>query len=185
MRRLTLLMFFLFIATGCKEELLHNLNEGQANQVWIALEKRQIKVQKEKSVGGWIISVEKQDVLRSLQLLQDLKLPHGLWREKAPESNSIIPSKEERQLNRERQLAASIEGSLLSLPGVNDAHVHLVIPTTDSVNKSTASVLVVTNRPALHPQQLRDLVAGATGIAKELVAVAIINEEEFLQRAKL
>jgi type III secretory pathway lipoprotein EscJ len=185
MRRHLLLLFLLGL-TSCKEEILHDLSEAQANQVWIALEKRQIKVLKEKTISAWAISVQQSDALKSLQILQELKLPHGLWREKDSESSSIIPSKEDRQLNRERQLAKSIEGSLLSLPAVSDAHVHLVIPLGDSISRGTASVLVVSeNSNSLQPQQFRDLVAGASSIPKELVAVTIVNSQEYSQKAKL
>ncbi len=175
------LLVLLFL-TSCKEEILHDLNEAQANQVWITLETKQIDVQKKKNVNGWAILVEQAQAVRALQLLQEQKLPHGLWRERNLESSSIIPSKEERQLNRERQLARSIEGSLLSMPGIGDAHVHLVIPIGDSQSKSTASVLVVAAHPnAIQPQQLRDIVAGATSIQKEAVAVAVVSDREHIQ----
>lgn len=174
-----LLLLLPLLLTSCKEEILHELSEAQANQVWITLEKKQIDVQKKKSVNGWEISVDQTQAVRALQLLQAQKLPHGLWREKDLETSSIIPSKEERQLNREKQLARSIEGSLLSMPGVGDAHVHLVIPFGESQSKSTASVLVVAEHPnVIQPQQLRDLVAGATSIQKEFVAVAVVSGQE-------
>jgi len=184
MRRLILLTI-LFTTTSCKEEILHELSEAQANQVWLTLEKKQIDVKKKKGLSGWGITVERADAVKSLQILQELKLPHGLWREKELETSSIIPSKEERQLSRERQLARAIEGSLLSLPGISDAHVHLVIPFGDTASKSTASVLVVSDHPgSLQPQQLRDLVAGATSIQKEFVAVAVVSDQDYLQRVK-
>jgi len=180
------LILLLLTATSCKEEILHDLTEAQANQVWITLERKQIDVEKKKGINGWGISVEHAHAVKALQLLQQVKLPHGLWREKEAVASSIIPSKEERQLSRERQLASAIEGSLLSLPGILDAHVHLVIPFSDSQSRSTASVLIVSDRPgAIQPQQLRDLVAGATSIQKEFVAVAVVSDEEYLQKTEL
>lgn len=184
--RKCLMLIFVLVLTACREEILHDLSEAQANQVWTALEKREIRVKKDKGIGGWTIAVERSSAVRSLQLLQELKLPYGLWREKDIENSSIIPSKEERQLNREKQLAKSIEGSLRSLPGIADAHVHLVIPANDTGAKSTASVLVIADGvSAIQPQQIRDLVAGATSISKESVAVALVGNQETLSALKV
>ena len=148
--------------------------------MWVKFNKMEIKVEKTKGISGWGIAVERSQAVKSLQLLQELKLPHGLWREKEQDTSSIMPSKEERQLNRERQLGRSIEGSLLSLPNIVDAHVHLVIPFGDLLGKSTASVLVVSNNAGtIQPQQLREIVAGATSIQKEFVAVTIVSDQEY------
>jgi len=178
------LVIFVIFLTSCREEILHDLSEAQANQAWLTLANRQIDVQKKRGISGWQIAVSTSSAVKALQMLEELKLPHGLWREKDLEAGSIIPSKEERQLTRERQLARSIEGSLLSLPGIDDAHVHLVLPNGDSASKSTASVLVISSRSgSIQPQQLRDLVAGATSIQKESVAVAVISGGDYLQKS--
>ena len=183
MKKIILLLFTL---VSCKEEILHDLSETQANQVWLTLERQNIEVEKKKSASGWGILVETNLAVQALQTLQDLKLPHGIWRDKEVNSSSLIPSKEERQLNRERELGRTLEGTLLSLPGVSDAHVHLVIPTLDKegLQKTSASVLVISDgKDLISAQQIRDLAAGATAIQKENVAVAIVLRE--MQKEKI
>ena len=165
----------LILLTSCKQEILHELTEAQANQAWVTLSERGIEVEKRKSANGWSVSVGSEQAVSGLTVLQELKIPSGLWRETISETSSLVPSKEERQMLREQNLTKALEGTLLSLPGVVDARVHIVLPT--SAPHGSGSVLVVAAKPeALSPQQIRDLVAGASGISPELIAVAIVTE---------
>ncbi len=171
--------FFLasVLLSGCREPILHNLNEQQANQVWLELVRQRIGARKVGETAGWSIYVPESESASALAILAALRLPKSQADEKP--SSSLIPTREERETYRERQLASRLEQTFESLPGVVEARVHLVLPSaTESrealTRNASAGLLLVTGESfSLEAAQLREIVSGASGIPKESVAVAI------------
>lgn len=177
--RAALLLTLLFFSS-CREVILHDLEEGQANQIWVALQREKISAIKSKESGGWSIAVSSGHSVAALELLEELKLPRAEKREKL--TQSFLPTKDERELIKERQLATTLEQTFMSLPGVADARVHLVLPQTterftgSEKRASSASVLIVVEQGrTIDAVQIRELVAGASAIPKESVAVAVAS----------
>jgi type III secretory pathway lipoprotein EscJ len=171
-----LMLWTLLALASCRETILNELNEAQANQVWLALSKKEISATKRKSGVSWNILVDENEAVKALQILQDYKLPRGVWSQEIEEGSSLIATKEERLIIRERHLAKSLEASLLSLPGIDDAHVHISLLASDERSKSSASALVVSeNSTVVQPQQLRELISGATGIQLEYISIALVD----------
>jgi type III secretory pathway lipoprotein EscJ len=87
---------------------------------------------------------------------------------------SFIPSREEQWFQYESQVAESLEATLLTLPGVVDAHVHLKLPPSDPLlgtrdaGQGSGSVLLILESDSrvahVHEDDIAKVVAGGAGI---------------------
>lgn len=177
----------IFIFTGCKEQIVHNLEEVDANRIVTTLHQAGMNSEKKVQADGrWSIAVESSAAMAALKLLDDRRVvkvtnrPSGI-------KGSVISSREAQKFEYERGLSQEIEQTLLSLPGFLEARVHLNLPTPDpllgkvSGNESgTGSVLILSNgTPTLAQADVAKLVAGASGIAPDRISVLIsITESE-------
>jgi type III secretory pathway lipoprotein EscJ len=188
----TVIKFFLIAAMtmlfGCREELLHDLNEIQANHVMVVLREGGIDAAKQRHGSAWTLVVSKDDVIHALQLLERRRTTRRELRTFSEQPRGILQSREERLQFIEHQSEWSIERTLESIPGVLEAHTHLFTPpSTDfdvpnSKAQMTASVLIITNNLSMMKhEELTSLVAGATGISVDKVNIVITEENEAKQ----
>ncbi|MDC0358932.1 hypothetical protein OAO01_08955 [Oligoflexia bacterium] len=174
----------LLLLTACKEQIIHNLSEKDANRLLTRLHAIEIQPEKVRQPDGkWAISVKKSSAFKAIKYLNDTRV----FRENYPvlnEKASILTSRESQRFRFERALSKEIEATLASVEGVLEARVHLNLPATDplfgraleSVDLATGSVLLVTlTNSSISKEQIALLVGGASGIAPAKISVLINN----------
>ena len=170
------------LLTACKDEIVHNLSEYEANKLITALHETQIDASKVKQADGkWALSVSSGSAVEALTHLDNLhffKKSPSIGKDKA----SLMSSREQQRFQFERSLSLSIETTLSALEGVLDARVHLNLPVSDPLfgkpinaeDKGSASVLLITASSFTNSnEQIASLVAGASGISNKNVAVLV------------
>lgn len=166
---------------GCKDELIHNLSETDANRVITALHDQEIEVSKVAQPDGrWSIEVASSDSIRALKLLNQTRLIKGtetVSRERA----SVISSREDQRFQFERSLSEEIERTVSNLPGALEVRVHLNMPLVDplfgqklSKDEGSGSVLLIAEHDSqIQKEEVASLVSGASGIPAEKISVLI------------
>ena len=174
------------VACG-KEEILHGLEESQANQVLVALDEGGLQATKQReegSEGAWRVEVRAPESARAQQILAEQELP----RRRQPgfgevfEKGSIAPTPVEERALYQHALSGELARSLEAIDGVLTARVHLTLPPADSLRLEPApppraAVLVKARagaRAHLDPLTpgIQSLVAGAvTGLDPGAVSV--------------
>jgi type III secretion protein J len=178
----------LLLGAGCGVELEHGLDERQANQVAAVLESSGIaadKVAEEGQANAYKIVVAHGEAGRAFALLEARDLPRHSLRGLSDTfgSGTLLPSPVEDRARYAAALAAELERSLLEVPGVVSARVHLALPAEESLvgdaahARPTASVLLKTaHAPPLSESDLKRLVAGAVnGLQAADVGVVLAN----------
>jgi type III secretion protein J len=188
MRRLAPLLLALAAACG-EEELLHGLDEAQANQSLVALGEDGIpgrKAREDGSEGGWTVTVPSTEGGRARRLLAARELP----RARPPGfaevfgKGSMVPTPAEERALYQHALAGELARSLETIDGVVEARVHLALPAPDPLRPETraaprAAVLLKCRAEARAEVELlaagiRALIAGAAeGLDPVGVAVVI------------
>lgn len=174
------LLTILLCLTACRESLLHNLSEVEANTIIMHLHAAGIVADREyQPDGNWSVTVSQADRMEAMSALS----AKHLLRKNPPVrsvSSSMLSSREEQKLHYERTVSAEIEYTLTALPGVLDARVHLNLPDRDPLlgelstrnNNATASVLLVLESDAeIVIPDIQQLLSGAAGIPVNNVSV--------------
>jgi type III secretion protein J len=139
---------------ACSVNLQHDLNEDDANDIYVLLQKKGIAAEKVKEGEGkdarYIIAVPKADVATAAQLLRE----HSLPRPKADglaifkQTKGMIPTQTEERAMFIEALAGEVSNALNRIPGVLEARTIVMIPETndlaqpDKKPQPSASVLV-------------------------------------------
>lgn len=180
---------FLFCALlwgviSCKESIVHNVTEYEANKFISKLIENGLESEKSQSADGtWAVSVSADAASSAIRLLSNARLLRA-DRKAEPARATFISSREEQKQSAERALSSEIETTLLSFAGVVEARVHLNIPNIDSIQlnriaatpKATGSVLlIIDTETGPSKDEIANLVSGASGVPKEQIAV-IINK---------
>ena len=171
-------LFLALLCAGCRETILHDLDELQANRVLVALAEVQIDAEKVREGTTWSIAVTRDQSMKALSHLERSRTVKPSELRSAQQGNSMMLNREERLQILERQLATNIEQTLERLPAVLEARVHLYLEhqdplqVTTSIKKESASVLLITaSASQINRDQVAQLVAGASGIPAASVAV--------------
>lgn len=180
-----LLILVVMLLSGCREQIVHNLSEIDANRLVTKLHDSSLNGDKEKQADGkWSISVPSDETIRALKLLNDSRILRS-ENQKAIEKSSVISSREDQRFHYERSLSQEIEATLSSVPGVLEARVHLNIPPVDPLfgrslgQGGTASVLLVTDSSLTTTKdEIAGLVAGASGIKSDAISVLFSRSAE-------
>ncbi|MDO8461920.1 MAG: hypothetical protein Q7S98_03555 [Deltaproteobacteria bacterium] len=169
----------LVLLTGCGEvDLHHNLDEIDADEILVLLQKNGISAKKEKEVSGqdvsWKITVPGTTVAEARRLLVQNNFPRrrelglsGVYKEKG-----LVPTPDEQKARFLLALKGEIINSLRKVPGVVDSDVVLNLPTENEFSlletdkkKPTASVIVRTqpddHGPAFTEEKIQRFVANA------------------------
>ncbi len=178
---LRLLLAGALLLTGCRERIVHNLTEAEANRILAKLYGIQANPEKVPQPDGrWAIALPRSQSLKAMKYLEDSRLLREA--DEAPAGSSMISSREEQRFKYERAASSEIERTLSSIENVLQARVHLNLPPRDPFlgrplspsEPGSASVLLVTSLPFAMPlDDIRSLVAGAAGIDVADVAVVI------------
>jgi type III secretion protein J len=180
--KLLYVSMFALLLISCKERIIHDLSEGEANRLLSHFHDQGIEVAKERlPEGSWALSVPRDQASRAIVLLDQSRLTKRS-RQIAPRQGSFLASREQQQLEFSRHLANEIELTLLSIDGVYEARVHLHLPAPDpilgarrpEVGSGSASVLLVASAVISIPSlEVARIVSGASGVPTEQVAVLI------------
>lgn len=182
-------------ACACgREELLHGLEERQANEVLVALDERGVAAAKAREDGAeerWRVEVERGDAARAQRVLSERDLP----RSRPPGlaevfgKGSMVPTPTEEHALLLHALTGELARSLEAVDGVVAARVHLGLREPDPLRPGErgaprASVLVKCRAAAcgavrsLEPG-LRAVVAGAVdGLEPSAVALVVTEAAE-------
>lgn len=167
------------IFSACKEEILHNLNEADANRVVTHLSDVGISAEKAPLKENlWVVKVSQEDAVPAMRRLESTKA--FLTRENDSRVGSFIPSREDQLFRHERQVSRGIEDTLRTMRGVLEARVHLNLPRieilSDRTSKllSSASVLLVVSESFVtNPAEITALVSGGSGVERDRVSVVV------------
>jgi type III secretory pathway lipoprotein EscJ len=182
MRKLKLLIVWMvFACAGCKEPVIHDLTELDANRVFTRFNEASIIAEKVKQADSrWSIAVERKDFVRAIKFLSEGRLlkdePPA-----EPKNSSLLLDREEQKFAMERRISRELEKTLGSFEGVVESHVHLNLPPVDSFlgrpnSSQTGSgsvVLLITEGTTLDETALAKLIAGGSGIPISNVSVLI------------
>jgi type III secretion protein J len=175
------------LSLGCSAAIEHGLDESAANEVVTSLERAGISASKNRddSAGdGFVVSVGKSDVVRSMELLHSLGLPRGRRSGFAEvyKQSSLLPTPSEERAKYIEALSGEVGKTLEVVDGVVSARVHLVLPeptpgVLDDRPKPTAQAAVLLKiRPGrgqpISEPEVQKLVAGSVpGLDPATVAV--------------
>lgn len=175
-------LFLLSVLSACEGQLdiVHGLTELEANEILVVLGEEDISAMKLKEEGRvvtWAIVVGESDSQRALSLLVKNRLPrtraNGLAEVYPAGGGGLIPTKSEEKAKFLMAMQGELERKLKKLPGVQEAHVSVVVPDKDIIRDldtppppATASVMVVYNggpkgQPPATEQEVKDLIAAA------------------------
>jgi type III secretion protein J len=190
MSRAAPLALALLAFSGCaREELLHGLDELQANEVLVALDEGGVGAAKARGDGadaGWTVSVARAEAAHAHRLLADRALP----RERPAgfgdvfAKGSMVPTPTEEHALYLHALGGELARSVESIDGVVEARVHLGLPQPDPLRPGDraaprAAVLVkcrMASCAAIRALEggIRSLVAGAAdGLDPAAVSVVV------------
>jgi type III secretion protein J len=193
--RLRLAALAALALAGCaREELLHGLDERQANEVLVALDERGLRAWKAREDGAeerWRVEVEGGDAARAQRVLAERELPRARPPGLAEVfgKGSMVPTPTEEHALLLQALSGELARSVEALDGVVAARVHVGLRQPDPLRPGDrgaprASVLVkcrataCTAVRALEPG-LRAMVAGAVeGLEPSAVALVIAEAAE-------
>lgn len=171
----------LLLLCGCRERIVHDLSEAEANRMLAELyaaSARPAKVQQPD--GRWAIAVPKSEALWAMKYMEDSRLLRDAAAVPAP--SSMLASREEQRFLYERSLSREVEVTLSNIENILQARVHLNLPARDpflgrllpDTEPGSASVLMIANEQFRIPiEDVKQLVAGAAGINPANVAVMI------------
>jgi len=181
-------------ATACSVPLAGNLDDAEANRVFVALERANIDPTREpdpNAEGRWRVDVARDDIARATAVLLDEALPRhspaGVLDVMA--KGALVPSETAERAQLLAGVAGELQRSLESIHGVFQARVHLSIPADAARDvardatpvRGTAAVLLE-HRGATAPisaDAVQRLVAGGVaGLLPTDVAVVLVSRAE-------
>ena len=172
-RRSPILLAASALLVACAVPVAGNLDDGEANRVFVALDRANIGAAKEQDPAGdgkWRVTVARDDLPQALSVMREEDLP----RREPPgvaESvgkGSLVPSEAAEHAQLVAGLAGELERSLQGIDGVLTARVHLNVP-APSPMRDTAPVrgsagVLLEHRGATPPvsaESVQRLVAGS------------------------
>jgi type III secretion protein J len=179
----------LFVLVSCSQELHHGLTEEQANEMVVTLSNNGIhatKVPIEGEVLSFNLSVPKRDSSQAWEILQANNLPKPPKRGfgEVFAKTSLIPTAVEEKAMYMQAVMGELEKTLLSITGVTDARVHVVLPESDvlkeelqgpTITKAAVLLKYKTDRTGAIPfrdEDVKNLVANSVeGLKPSDVAV--------------
>jgi type III secretory pathway lipoprotein EscJ len=161
--------------TACDVTLLREVPVEQADQLLHELDRSGIVAHAARESGGTRIDVDPASVAGAVAVLEQRRCE---LQSATPEKAAWLVTVSEERAQRALSLSHELEHSLLQLPAVQNARVHVSLPTgpatlPEAQTPATASVLLIRSASAdSQVQPARELVAGAVpGLAPAAVRV--------------
>lgn len=171
MRRHRYALALLFACAGCREAVIHDLDEASANRVQLSLLNAGVVAAKTRSGERWSIEVGSDDLIAALEIVEASRVVrrHATAPLPAP---SMLMSREERAELLLRNRALLIERTIEGLPEVLEARVHV-----GGGARESASVVAVVGRELPQTvEEIRALTAASLGVAPQLINVLVRTE---------
>ena len=174
-----LLIILVLSLSGCREDILHDLPETEANRIMMHLNGRSLSAEKKRQPDGkWAISVRSVDVPGAIDYLGKRRLVSESPAEKKSGS-SMMSTREEQRFSHERALSHELETTLKGITGVLYARVHLSLPARDPLfgsrgredGGSGSVLLLVDDTYSGAEEEIAAIVGGASGISRDAVSV--------------
>lgn len=183
-RELINYLTILFIIAGlcsCKEVVVEELKQDEALKVQILLSEFGIESEKIKDNGQWQIQVNSNDVSKTLLIVDRSRVLTR--RDKGKHKNTgLLSTKPERDHALERDLSKTLENTLQAIPGVYESRVHLYFHngnsskiSNDNSIRSASVMLLVGSDSVAEDDDVKKLIAGATGLDKSSVSAVLIE----------
>ncbi|HEX4447777.1 MAG TPA: hypothetical protein VH044_13605 [Polyangiaceae bacterium] len=177
------------LLVACAVPVAGGLDDGEANQVFVALDHASIDATKEPDTAGasegkWRVTVARDDLPRALSVMREEDLPRrdppGVI--DAVGKGSLVPSEAAEHAQLVAGIAGELERSLQGIDGVLEARVHLNVPTPnplrdEPVARGSAGVLIEHRgaTPPLSADSVQRLVAGGVaGLGPGDVVVVMV-----------
>ncbi len=198
MNRLTRLALpvALMALSACTVNLQHDLNEDDANDIYVLLIKKGIDASKIKEGEGkdarFVIAVPKADVADAARLLRE----HSLPRSKADGlaifkmTKGMIPTATEERAMFIEALAGEVTNALNRIPGVLEARCIVMIPEVNDLTQPekkplpSASVLLkytnVDGKPPVGETDVKEFVSKAVPELKPEAVKVLMTEAKFV-----
>lgn len=183
---LGLLLGGMALTCGCRSTLHHGLSEEEANEALVLLERADIDADKERDAEsrGWALEVPRAERARAWEVLRQAGLPRRPSASFAAlyEDAGLLPDPQSARVRLQAATAGELERSLLLLPGVIGARVHVVLPDppsmagTSSTAPRASALLRVERGARIDAQAAAALVSGGVpGLPPEQVRVAVVE----------
>jgi type III secretion protein J len=191
--RMALLACFLLL-TGCRTELLSDLDQRQANEVIATLARGGIPAERRaEEKGRFTVTVEKSVFPDAVRILDDNGLPRHEFASLGQvfKKEGLIASPVQERAQMIFALSQELSQTISDIDGVITARVHLVLPENDPLRQqlvpSSASVFVRHRATApineLVPQMKQLVAYGVAGLAYDKVSVILVPVEVAQQAA--
>lgn len=179
------------VGIACTTNLHHGLDEGQANQMIVVLERHGIEASKEldpRDAEKWVVSVPSGVRVDAWEVLSSRGLPRPdvTGFDAFYPRESLVPTADEERILLQYATAQELRETLLTIDSVVDAQVNLVLPekprvrlSTDTITPPRASVLVKyrardDEEPPVSEADVKALIAGGVdGLDQERVTVLL------------
>lgn len=199
LRYSTVVTCALVLGSACSMRLQNDLNEDDANEIFVLMQKKGIDAVKEREGEGkearFSISVPKADVATAAELLREYSLPRpkadGLSVFKM--TKGMIPTQTEERGMLLEALGGEVSNVLNRIPGVLESRTIVMIPESndlaqpDKKGAPSASVLIkymaIDGKAPLPIEDVQSFVANAVPELKKENVKVIMTEAKFVVEA--
>jgi len=180
------------IAAGCDVAIVHDLDEGQANEIIEAFDGQGVRAAKKRVTLGsrsvYTLTVARGDAPRAWRVLRERNLPRRDQPGLAEVFGDVglVPTATQERAMLHQAVAGELSKTLESVEGVREARVHVVLPRRDALSppdaptsQPRASVLLKVGRASpLDKGQVQRLVAGSIdGLSPDRVNVVLARSQ--------
>lgn len=191
-----MLVVALALVSGCTVNLHHDLNEEDANDIYVLLTKAQIDATKLREGEGkdarYVISVAKADVERAASLLRkhSLPRPHADGLAIFKQTKGMIPTQTEERAMLLEALGGEVTNALNRIPGILDVRTIVMIPENNDLTQPdkkpepSASVLLtylkVEGKVPVTERDVQEFVSRAVPELKPESVKVMMNEQRLV-----
>lgn len=176
------------VLTGCKSEVYQGLSENQANTMMSVLLKHGIDTEKTSTKEGYILSVDSDKVVQTLELMRENNLPRAEYENMGQvfAAKGMISSATEEQARLSYAISQELSETFSQIDGVLTSRVHVVLAqkdlTTGKMTEPSVAVFLRHTPASQAPHlisRIRELASNAVpGLQQDKVSVMLVPIRE-------